>query len=372
MSRVDRAALVTRTDDLEALADEWRLLAEGRGNAFVTPEWFLAWLHAYGAGWEPSVATVRAPDGALRGVVPLLRSGQGHRTALRSCRGDRFHPVCEVEAEETVAAAAARVLAPRDRGLRSIVLENVESAAGWWRALAAASPVGVAIVQRPETELPFVDLEGLSWDEYLATRSRQFRSQLGRKMRSLRSEHDVRIRRTQRSEELDADLDSLFRLHGARWAQRGDTSSFAKPAVRSFHAEFASAALERGWLRFHLLEVDGVPIAANYGWLIGTRWSYLQAGLDPAWSRYSPGFLLLAETIREAIGEGASEYDLLLGDEAYKSRFATSTRRARTVVLARRSDPVAYLSAVTRARLRGAWRRLPASSRARAKRLVGR
>jgi CelD/BcsL family acetyltransferase involved in cellulose biosynthesis len=175
-----------------------------------------------------------------------------------------------------------------------------------------------------------------------------------------------------RPQELDADLDSLFRLHGARWTQRGDTSSFAKPEVHAFHAEFARAALERGWLRLYLLEVDGAPIAAQYGWLIGGRWTYLQAGLDPGWSRHSPGLLLLAEMIREAIAVGAREYDMLLGDEAYKFRFATASRTARTVVLARRSDPVVHLSALTRARLRGAWRRLPASSRARAKRLVGR
>jgi CelD/BcsL family acetyltransferase involved in cellulose biosynthesis len=362
--------LVTRTDGLDALADEWRRLAVRRGNPFITPEWFQAWLRAYGPGWAPHVAVVRSPDGGLQGLVPLIRSTGARRATLRSCRGDRFHPVAEPGDEEAVAAAAATALAPRDRPVGSLVLDNVDSDAGWWPALAAAAPAGLATVKRPEIPLPFVELQGLSWEQYLAGRSRDLRSQLGRKMRSLHREHEVRVRRTQRREELPDDLSSLFALHEARWAQRGDVSAFAKPAVRAFHADFAAAALERGWLRLYLLEVDGAPIAASYGWLIGTRWSYLQAGLDPAWSRHSPGFLLLAETIREAISQGASEYDMLLGNEAYKLRFATSSRRGHTVVLARRSDSLVRLSAASRARLRGAWQRLPAGSRAHAKKLA--
>ena len=44
--------------------------------------------------------------------------------------------------------------------------------------------------------------------------------------------------------------------------------------------------------------------------------------------------LLLAETVREAIAEGATEYDLLLGGEAFKLRFATGKRLGRSVLLA--------------------------------------
>lgn len=181
----------------------------------------------------------------------------------------------------------------------------------------------------------------------------------------------MQLRRTRRSEEIAADLGILFRLHDARWAERPDSSSFSDPAIRAFHLEFARAALERGWLRLSVMEVDGVPIAALYGWLIGGRWSYYQAGFDPAWSRHSPGFLLLAETIREAIDDGASEYDMLLGDEAFKRRFATSSRRVRTVVLAPRGHP-AHLSAAAGVRLRRAWRRLPSRPRAQARQLAGR
>jgi CelD/BcsL family acetyltransferase involved in cellulose biosynthesis len=372
MDDPDQTRLLTQISEVEALANEWRPLAERRGNAFITPEWLLAWLRQCGQGWEPRVAVVRAFDGALRGILPLVGSDGSRRPALRSCPiGDLFHPVADVRDEEAVAIAAAPAVAPRHHGARSLLLENVDEGAGWWRALAEASPAPLATVERPESVLPLVELEGLSWDEYLAGRSRQLRSQLGRKLRSLRKGHQVQFRRTQRAAEVTRDLETLFRLHDARWAERPGTSSVADPAIREFHLEFARAALERGWLRLCVMEVDGEPIAALYGWLIGGRWSYYQAGFDPAWSRHSPGFLLLAETIREAIEEGAAEYDMLLGEEGFKSRFATSSRRVRTVFLAPRGHP-AHISAAAGVRLRRAWRRLPARPRARARRLAGR
>jgi CelD/BcsL family acetyltransferase involved in cellulose biosynthesis len=369
---VDRTELVTKIGEVTALAPEWRALAERRGNAFLTPEWFLAWLRHCGQGWEPHVAVARTARGTLRGLLPMVSSESNGRREVRVCPiGDRFQPVAEDWDEEALATAIAPAIAPPGRGLRSLLLENVDAEAEWWRALAKAFPAPLAAVERNEATLPLVELAGIDWDEYLAGRSRQLRSQLGRKLRSLRKEHDVRFRRTRRLEEVPADLLTLFRLHDARWAERPESSALADPEIRTFHLEFATAAFERGWLRLVVMEVDDEPIAALYGWLIGGRWSYYQAGFDPAWSRDSPGFLLLAETIRQAIEEGATEYDMLMGDEGFKRRFATSSRTVRTILLAPRGHQV-HINAAAAARLRRAWRTLPSRPRAQARRLAGR
>jgi CelD/BcsL family acetyltransferase involved in cellulose biosynthesis len=368
----DRTQLITEISEVEALADEWRPLAERRGNAFVTPEWLLAWLRQCGRGWEPRVAVVRTAEGSLQGLLPLVTSGDRGRDTLRFCPvGDRFHPVAEPGEDKAVAGAAASVLATPERGFRSLLLENVDADGDWWHAIAEETPTAMATVERDENVLPFAELAGLDWKGYLAGRSRSLRSQVGRKLRSLRKEHDVQFRRTRSSEEVAGDLGVLFRLHDARWADRPDSSAFSDPAVRAFHVAFATAALERGWLRLMAMEVDGAPIAALYGWLIGGRWSYYQAGFDPEWSRHSPGFLLLAETIREAIEDGASEYDMLLGEEPFKRRFATSSREVRTVLLAPRGHP-AHVRAAVGVRLHRAWRKLPSEPRARARRLAAR
>jgi CelD/BcsL family acetyltransferase involved in cellulose biosynthesis len=190
-------------------------------------------------------------------------------------------------------------------------------------------------------------------------------------MRRLERDHEVSLRQSVTAEEVSSDLGTLFDLHDARWEAREGISSIAGPAIRNFHREFAAAAHERGWLRLYLLEVDGAAVAAWYGWRVGDRFSYYQAGFHPAWSRYSVGFLLLAETVREAIAEGATEYDLLLGDEAFKARFATGTRLGRCVLLA---PPMSRkrLAAMARGLAGSGARAMPAPARERIRALRNR
>jgi CelD/BcsL family acetyltransferase involved in cellulose biosynthesis len=137
-------------------------------------------------------------------------------------------------------------------------------------------------------------------------------------------------------------MSTLFELHRKRWSVERDRV-FASEDAQAFHRDFASAALDRGWLRLWFLEVDGTSIAAWYGWRLGRRYLYYQAGLDPAWAKHSPGLVLLAHTIRSALEEGAAEYDMLLGDEAYKARFADAQRSAGTLMIMRSGHPARVL-----------------------------
>jgi CelD/BcsL family acetyltransferase involved in cellulose biosynthesis len=42
------------------------------------------------------------------------------------------------------------------------------------------------------------------------------------------------------------------------------------------------------------------------------------SGFDPQWAAFSPGVLLIAHAIEEAIREGQQEFDFLRGNEPYK------------------------------------------------------
>jgi CelD/BcsL family acetyltransferase involved in cellulose biosynthesis len=355
--------LVREPGQLRALESEWRDLAVSRGNAFISPEWFLVWHRHYGSEHEPLVGVVRGSEGELQGLLPLVVGRRGRSRTARfagSGLGDHFHPVAATELESAVAAAVGRAMRAESRPRRALVLENVDADAGWWRELSQASGYGAnPLIDRSST-LPSVRLAGQSWDSYLASRSRNLRSQIGRKLRALEREHEVRVRWSSADDSVAADMATLFRLHDMRWAAREGTSSLTGQRARAFHADFAAAARERGWLRLCFLEVDGEPVAGWYGWYVGSRFAYYQAGFDPAWADRSVGFVLFTQTIRAAADEGASEYDMLLGEEGFKGRFADSARPVCTVVVAPRLHPSRLLAGPERG-LRRAGRRLPDS-----------
>jgi CelD/BcsL family acetyltransferase involved in cellulose biosynthesis len=328
--------VITDRTALRGCEPEWRELAERRGNAFITPEWFWSWLASYGEEARPAVIVVRRQDGTLVGLLPFVVASRGRPRTLRfagASHADHLHPVCLQADEEVVATAAAAAMSELDRNWTVAALGHVDADARWWRAL-AREPLFVGVAASRDSVLPVIDLGRDGWEGYLATRGRNFREQARRYPRRLGRGHEVSYRRTADDSELDRDMATFFRLHDARWHGRG-ASGLTGERVRNFQLGFARSALSQGWLRLWFVELDGDPVAAWYGWRVGNRYAYYQAGFAPEWAHLSVGFVLMVHTVRSAIEEGAAQYDMLLGEESYKARFTSAGDPVRTVSLSR-------------------------------------
>ena len=337
------AELITDPTAIDEIEDVWRALAELRGNAFITPEWFRAWAQNRPPETSPTIAVARHRDGRLAGVLPLTLDF-GHRPRMLTFPaahfGDRFGPAARVEDEAAVAAAAMRALADAGLDRYTLTLNNVEPDASWWRSVKRASASDRAGILQQRGEQPYIDLAGLDdWDSYLASRSRKFRGNLRQGDRKLEDGRDVDVR-TADEESLQADLNLYFDLHERRWEER---SAILSPIARAFLTSFAELAQRQGWLRLRVLELDGEPAAAFFGWRIGDRFAYYNGGFDPAMADLGVGTVLLARTVRRAIEEGATEFDMLLGGEAYKKRFCNASRDVQTVVLPKALAPARLL-----------------------------
>lgn len=351
------AGVIRDPRELTLIEDDWRRLAEQRGNAFVTPEWFHAWLAHQGGPPACFAVVARDEEGAFAGILPLVRSGR----LLRKLRfaGSRYADLIELVAapdqERRAAAAVARALLSEQSSWHVLGLRHVDPAADWLEAFRGAAD-GVTFAVDRDDVLPAIELGG-SWQAYLGTRSANLRSQLGRRRRTLERDHNARFRLVSDEAEVDSAMATLFRLHTARRATRGG-SSLASADVQAAHTTFARSAAARGWLRLWLLEVDGAAVAAWYGWRLGSTTSYYSAGFDPAWAGSGVGLVLLARTIEHSAEEGCASYDLLLGNEPYKHRFATSERIVRRLVATSSHHPARAAVAAELAVAR-ATRRLP-------------
>ena len=361
-------------DELERpeVTDAWRALAELRSNPFLTPEWYRSWLEAHPD--EDSFAIAWRVDGELRGVLPLLRAGSPPIRVLRFAggrRGDWFTPACRIEEERPMAVACAAALSAERSAWQLLSLDRIDDESAWpvalWEA-GARRGLGPGRARRGDV-LPYIRFDDGGYEGWLANRSRNFRSQLGRRRRKLERDHGLTFRMTEDPRALDADLSCFYRLHEERWDSRDGESSLT-PDARETHRTFAAAALERGWLRLWIAEADGRPAAAWYGWRLGERYCFSLSGLSPDYERLALGTVLLAHTIEHAAGEGAAIYDLMWGDEGYKERFETGRRTASSWTLGRRGHPVRTL-ARSADRLRAAARDLPDGVKDPAKRALG-
>jgi CelD/BcsL family acetyltransferase involved in cellulose biosynthesis len=344
-------------DDLASIRDEWNVLAERAGNLFATWDWADCWLRSYGEGRPLRVTALRDGAGRLVGLLPLhLASRRPVRTLRFIGHGpaDQLGPICAPEDRAEVADALLRLLRERRREWDLLLADRLAPHEGWGALL------GGRMVHREES--PTLVVGGRDFDEFLASRSRNFREQVRRRERKLRREHEVELRLSD-AQRLDGDLDTLFRLHDARWSE-GESTALSGARER-FHRDFAPRALERGWLRLWVLEADGEPRAAWYGFRFAQMDWYYQSGRDPEWERQSVGFVLLSHTIRQAFDDGMLEYRLLRGGEDYKGRFASEDRGLETIALPR---GVVGRSAVLAAR---AARSMPAAGRRRLTRLAG-
>jgi CelD/BcsL family acetyltransferase involved in cellulose biosynthesis len=123
-----------------------------------------------------------------------------------------------------------------------------------------------------------------------------------------------------------ATLDRLAWFHERRWDGRGGSTAFSSIPLRAFHADASRRMFERGWLRLYALRLDGVIVAAMYGFFYNRRFYFYQHGFDDTYASYSLGLITMALSIRAAIAEGAVEFDMLYGTEGYKRLWAPADR----------------------------------------------
>jgi CelD/BcsL family acetyltransferase involved in cellulose biosynthesis len=121
-----------------------------------------------------------------------------------------------------------------------------------------------------------------------------------------------------------ATLHLLFELHAKRWQLRGQPGALADARIRDLHVDAAARFARRGELRLYLLKLGGAPAAVVYGLRWGGRLHLYMQGIEPALDRASPGTLVLANVLEDAMGEGITEVDFLRGGEAYKYAWGAS------------------------------------------------
>jgi len=198
------------------------------------------------------------------------------------------------------------------------------------KILGASAPGRVYLERRPCCLIP---LPG-DYESYLASLSQKFRSTIRYRTNKLAKNFQVNLLRTTREEEIEPHLERFFAMHQARWLAEGSSGSFYSSRKRNFYRDVLVGFLQRGWLRFYHLEVDGVIRASQFGFAFGGVLHSLQDAFD---HEFHPrgigglGVVLRGMAIKESIAEGLNGYDFLGGVEEFKTRWNTTTHYVQRV-----------------------------------------
>lgn len=304
---------VTSTDAVERLCADWvrlwhRIPAAG---PFQHPDWLLPWWRELGGG---DLWTLAVRDGSdLVALAPFYVYADG---AVRQV----------TVIGNGVTDRQDMLVAPDHPRAASMILRHLECRPDIWtrcdfRDLPVSSALaawdgGNGLESRLEPEAPCPVLPLLSAAPDLdGTAPAKMLCNLRNRRRRAEECGTVAVQ-TADARSLDAMLDLLLRLHGARWGSRGEAGMLA--GLEAFHREVAARFLAQGWLRLFALRIGDRAAATNYGFHVRDRaYSYI-GGLDPDLSWLSPGGLVVQHAIMQAVRDGATSFDFLRGPERYK------------------------------------------------------
>jgi CelD/BcsL family acetyltransferase involved in cellulose biosynthesis len=331
-------ARVEAGETFDSLHAEWNSLLQSSDAdcLFLTFEWLSSWWKHLGGEYTLAIYTVRlgeeliaiAPT-ALRPARPLEGRILPTLEFLGSgfAGSDYLDIIARRGSEELAISALAREWSARSaESAFSMRLSNVRQTGSL-----AARLMGLlqgADWHADEIQInvcPYIPLEGCTWDSFLASLGSETRYNFNRKFKRLNRDFQVEFVETT-AENLGESLELVVAQHNLRWSERGGSDAFHTEGLLEFHREISSIALERRWLRLYVLRLNGQPAASLYGFLYRGVFNFYQSGLDTAFEKNSVGFLTMGLAIQKAIGENAREYDLLHGDESYKSHWTALKR----------------------------------------------
>ncbi len=330
---------IAGTEALCRIHHEWNaLLHESDADClFLTWEWLTTWWRHMGGDRRLSVVTVRLGSD-LVAIAPFSISPA-------RVREGRMLPFLEFLGSGFVGSDYLDIVARRgyeDCAVDALAKELILLAAGdtfmvrltnVHRHECLAERLAISLNARrwhfdeSQTNVcPYIPLESHSWESYLASLGGETRYNFNRKWKRLNRDFKVKFEAISDQNRLTEAIAVLIAHHNARWSERGGSDAFHNEDLVTFHHELSRIVLAQGWLRLYVLWLDGQPAASLYGFLYRDKFYFYQSGFDASYEKHSVGFLTMGLAIREAIAEGASEFDLLHGDEGYKSHWTTRKR----------------------------------------------
>jgi len=321
---------------LQQAAPAWLQLADRSARTpFQTYQWAAAWWELVGRlrpDHELHLVQVRRADGPVCALAPLMVRGPGADRELVLAT-DPFADYLDVLVDDRLADPADVV-----RLLGQHVREGLGS--HWARAVLDEIPPWSPVRAMDAAALGFASKEGSTCPRISLAPAPSGRAEYAVKRRRLDRLGRLECRLHVDGPAIAALMSSFMAMHLRQWVGRPDRGlTFDDAEMIAFYQGMATRLGAAGLLVLAELALDSRPIALYLGFRFrSTFWGY-RTTYDVAYSRYSPGHvlhLMLFTVLRDA---GFEMFDMMRGDYAYKSDYATATVVNQSLRLERTGGP---------------------------------
>ncbi|MBI3537348.1 MAG: GNAT family N-acetyltransferase [Chloroflexi bacterium] len=325
-----KTILYTDARAFEILEPEWNPLLERSASdtIFLTWEWQTTWWQNLGEG-ELCLIIFRDDADALVGIAPLFR--KENALALVGCVevSDYLDLIIARGHEDAVYRALLDVLLSAEfpRWTRLTLCNLPERSATLAQFYEQALARKLRVQVRAEDVAPFLELPA-TWDAYLETLDKKQRHEMRRKLRRI-AQVEHRWRTVNAHENVAAAVENFIALHKK---SRPDKNLFMDARMQNFFLAMAERLQARGWLNLAFLEIEGKPAAAIFNFFYREDVLVYNSGYDPEnFGAWSPGVVLFAFSLQDAIAARRRRYDFLQGNEEYKYRLGAHDARVLTL-----------------------------------------
>lgn len=322
---------LTHAATLAAELPEWTRSTLGAPamTPMQTRTWILACAESFARSGELDVILIEDAVG-VAAMAPLVR--RSSFPAVHELLGVRelSEPSDFIFRDEAALASLLEVLS---RGSTPLVLSRVPADSPSLAAISATFGGKAIVVSRPGNNCPHIAIGGSRQADALL--SSRLRSDLRRAQRKAESHGKVtyEIHSPRTAEEFLPLYAQALEVEAAGWKGRGGSAVAKNELQRSFFARYGVLASEEGILRLAFMRIDGALAAMQYAIQWNEAFWLLKIGYDEAFSRLSPGMLLIQHTLQHACDQGLRSYEFLGSAEAWTQRWTSAEKTTMRIMV---------------------------------------
>jgi len=328
LSLVD-VQVITTLESFLSLKKDWNDLVHesGMDSVFFRHEWFVCCWRRLEQNCDPWILIVRKQN-AIIAVAPLVI----RKITLRGlpARAVGFlenpdTPIADIIIRENEPIGLEGIIDALVKNGHRWDLMLLQKMTGESKAISGLETVakknGLYFSSEPSGQRWMVKDAG-TWESYLNGKSARFRKTLRNVINRLEKLGTVSVEHHTHPDDLDRVLADAFTVSGKSWKTKLGLAITNQRSVEEFFRSFSSLAMEEGWLDLWVLKVDGNPVSMEYDLVYNGKVWALRSDFDETMKNYSPGAYLNYFIAKHFLETGLLEYDMGLGANEYKLRWA--------------------------------------------------